>query len=104
MPPLCIVAFFPPPMYRRIRTITKVDVVTYNYTFFATKGLRPFFSMALIRLRLPEARPDSGRVLNSSTSLSLYPENYTFALFGKDGATMDKRPLVFVKFNDHGKD
>ena len=42
--------------------------------------------MALIRLRLPEAVVE----LTSSTSLCLYPENYTFALFGKDGATMDK--------------
>ena len=32
------------------------------------------------------------------------PENYTFTLFGKDGALMDEKPLVFVKFNDHGKD
>ena len=32
------------------------------------------------------------------------PENYTFALFGKDGALMDEKPLAFVKFNDHGKD
>ena len=32
------------------------------------------------------------------------PENYTFALFGKNGALMEEKPLVFMKFNDHGKD
>ena len=32
------------------------------------------------------------------------PENYTFALFGKDGALMDEKPLVCVKFNDSGKE
>ena len=30
------------------------------------------------------------------------PENYTFALFGKDGAVMDGRPLVCVRFSDSG--
>ena len=33
------------------------------------------------------------------------PENYTFALFGKDGAVMDEKPLVYVKFfNDSGEE
>ena len=32
------------------------------------------------------------------------PENYTFALFGKNGATsLDEEPLVYTKFSDSGK-
>ena len=32
------------------------------------------------------------------------PENYTFALFGKNGATsLDEEPLVFTRFSDSGK-
>ena len=31
-------------------------------------------------------------------------ENYTFALFGMNGATnLDKEPLVYTKFSDSGK-
>ena len=32
------------------------------------------------------------------------PENYTFALFGKDGEIgLDEEPLFYAKFNDPGK-
>ena len=43
---------------RRIRTIRKMGVVTFSALRvrwpFSSQGLRPFFSTALIRLRLPE--------------------------------------------------
>ena len=32
------------------------------------------------------------------------PENYTFALFGKNGATMlDEKPLLYAKLSNSGK-
>ena len=45
------------------------------------------------------------QLINFPVSITVdSPENYTFALFGKDGALMDEKPLVYVKLNNSGKD
>ena len=54
--PLCVVAFFLPTAARAgvLEPLQKWEWSSFEPTSSLTQGFRPFFSMFLIRLRLPE--------------------------------------------------